>query len=484
MNLREWAKRDSKKTIEITLKSLDKCVKGQKIDILEDLLPELKHLKGKNYTVIPPGRTLDRCETIPKFNLGLLLGSGLYDNAIVPLEPFADKSTFEISYGLSVNRGSHVSFDHFISLIKEGKLFVYLVSSPREYKAEFYKEIFKSCDELPSLLPCRTEFLARNLRCAILAHTERIEIDKVLKLHPQYDLVECVKEVEEVFGDYLVKFPKTMGFIGYEGDMRWIANFLATNLWSLRVFGFERLSELALKCARLDKEFGSEILMTYNTYLTWPISGGLFATTNYSEYDINRMSFIKALPKKLEVIWKDVLSSSPVASSLASCQIGLDTVELGGMELLRLIEDLGNNKNAVNLRQKIVDVNKALSNYDFREVEKSFNKIDEIITENINSEIRDYQRKGHIAIHLLRFGKTFAAWTTHGLTMLAGLIARSEKFEWFAAALAGTGASLWTYERLREIKAEDIVRWWSKIWPFKDPGIGFVMWEKAQQKRK
>ena len=101
---------------------------------------------------------------------------------------------------------------------------------------------------------------------------------------------------------------------------------------------------------------------------------------------------------------------------------------------------------------------------------------------SITSEINGYARKERISRHILRLDKTFTTIVTGGSTLLAAYMAEKGKFNWSVLALIGMGVPAWISERLNEIKVKDIVKWWSRTWPFEDPGIGFVIWEKRHQK--
>jgi len=255
-------------------------------------------------------------------------------------------------------------------------------------------------------------------------------------------------------------------------------NQLGNQLYKLRILGFKGLSKLALESAQLENILGAFMLLVYPKFLADPIlQGGGF--NNYTFSDVKDMLLLKLLPEKVGTVWSDVLSSSPASSSISSFRTGLDTVELKGTELLKLIEDFADDENATSLRKNVLSVNRSMSRFDISSAVKSFEKVDQVVMESINSEIQGYVRKGSIASHLMRLGKTFTTMATAGLTMLSGVMAGLGKFEWVAATLIGTGASAWIRERLDEIKAEDIVKWWSSTWPFEDPGIGFVIWEKA-----
>ena len=480
MDFEEWADSDRRKGEECIAKTLDKLAKGKKIDILGDLIPELNHLKGKSYAGLHPSTKIDVCEKAPGNNLGFLLGSGLYEKVIVPLDVSSNKKDFEIAYGLSENRGCYLNFEQFLRLIKDEKLIIALSSSPADYRAEFYQDIFRQCDELPCFAGFRIDGFLYLVKTAQLAIQEKIKpkkgtIEEVMKLYPQYDHHKCIDEVENVFGEHLDEIGRTQHY----PKRRYTSQLLGSRLWNLRIFGFEGLSEVVLRCAHLDRALGSILLSGYYKYLTAPVSAGILAFENYTLDDVLIMSFLKLAPQKLKSVWKDVLSSSPASFSVASPQTDLRTIRLKGAELLKLIEDFADDKNTKALRQEVVDVNNALNEFDARVALQKFRKVDEIITESVNSEIKSYGMKGRVSSHLLRLGKTFTAWTARALTMFSGFMAASGRFDWMNAALLGTGASLWARERLDEINANDIVRWWSKTWPFEDPGIGFIMWEKA-----
>ena len=454
---------------------MEKLSRGKKIDIFEDIVPEFKDLKGKSYAGLVAGGSIKICENFPKTNLGFLLKSGLYDTVIFPMDCYPDKNSFKVAYGLSENRGCRLSFNHILNLIKNGKLRLTLTTAPIHYKADFYQDIFNRCEELPSYTGYRVTSIFHRMRLAQIAMSEKVHAHEVLMLHPEYSLTKTLEEVEQTFGNYLETWARKSGF---KKDV--VISKFSTRLWDLRILGLERLAAISLRCAQLDKALGHAVMTGFFHYLAGPIMRELCAINNYSDLDIASMSFLKILPRKLEIVWKDLLSSAPVSSSVASHQICLETVELKGLELLKFIEDFSDNKTTRALRQEVTNVNTALGTFDVYEAERSFKKVDEIITENINSEIKGYARKGRVSSHLLRLGKTFTAMASEGLLVLSGLMAATGKFEWAMTALASAGLPVWLRERLNQITPEDIVRWWSKTWSFEDHGIGFVLWEKSR----
>ena len=484
MDIEGWEKKDREKSSEYLDKALEKLSKGQKIDWFEDILPEFKDLKEESYAVLHPAISPEECEFFPTSNLGLLLGSGIYSKVLIPLRPYLDKSTFKFRYALSENIGARISFEQFLSLVKDGKLKICLIASPKNYTTELYREIFKSCDELPIFPNYRTSVFINRMKLASIAISSKIEpsehwLEMMLKLHPEYGFRNCVEESRHAFGDYL----KTIGQQRDIPSEQNAAEVIATELWQLRSLGFERLAELVLRCTSINEKLGDRMLSSYHEFLVAPVITDLFAFQNYGVQDIQEMSFLKVLPKRLETIWKDVISSSPISSSVTSPQIGLDAVMLKGTELLRLIENFHDDSNAGKLRQNVVDVNTSLGKFDIQQAERGFDRVDEIITESINSEVKSYEKKGRIVNHLLRLGKTFTSVSAEGSAVLSGFLAASGKFDLAITALAGVGVSAWVREKLGEIKSEDIVRWWSRSWPLDDPGIGFFMWEKAQQRK-
>lgn len=483
MDLEKWGQEDYKKCLEHVATCADKLDKGKKIDIFEDLIPQYKALKGKSNTNLLCAGSIEGVEQFPSCNLGLLLGSGLYDHVIVPLRCLSDKTRFERVYGLVEDRGCHLNFDQFLSLIEDGKIKVVLERDASNYKAGFYERIFNSCEELPSFAGIKIHLLMSSLKLVQVAHSEKIKINgdwsqKVKNLHPEYTLDGCINEIRQLLGK---EFLEQTAIEQDRPNWEVAAEYIGSRLLRLRQMGFERLAEIALRCTRKDKHFGYWALSNYDHYLTNPLFGKLLSFNNYNIADMRRMSILKLLPEKLKGIWNEILSSSPASSSVVSPQTSLESVELKGMELLTLIDGFADDVNARILRRNIVDVNESLSKFDISSAERSISRIDEIITESINSEIRSYKTKGRVFGHLLRLGKTFTTMASAGLTMFSGVMAGIGKFDWVAAMLVGTGASAWIHERLDEIKAEDILRWWSRTWPFEDPGIGFVMWEKQTE---
>ncbi len=481
MDLEKWAASDLSQGMELVNKALKGFFKGHRIRIF-DLAPQYENLKDKSYAVLDASPSIDMIERYPHLNLGFLLKCGFYDKIILPLFPYLDRTTFELRYGLFENRGACLNFEQFLSLIKDGKIHIAILGSPSKFKHGFYKEIFKSCKELPPFLSFRINRFQELSKLVSLAASERIPVDKswrekTYKMYPEYSLSSNITQVEQILDEYLDTY-----IVQHNHPSKKVGvTYLGSRLHDLRIFGFEKLADFALRCIRLDQEFGTRILTNYADYLTTPLLNNLGGFENYAPYDVEIMSFLSIIPRSLEAIWKEAITYSLTSSSLTSDQVNLNTVELKGLELLKLIENLSDDDNIKNLKANMVNMNKSLGEFDVRSAEMNFEKIDEIITESINSEIKEYEKKGRVSRHLLRCGKTFVAMAKDGAKLFAGLMAGSGRFDWAGIALGGAGASTWIHEKLKEIKAKDIVRWWSKKWPFEDPGVGFIYWEKTHK---
>lgn len=487
MNLETLEKEEIDKTQELLLKSFDKVSRGEKIDILEDLIPEFRDLKNKSYTIWMPPRSPEIAEKYPSHNLGTLLSSSMYDHIIVPVSAEPNEAIFTYTYGLSENRGCRVSFDQFLGFIRDGKLKPITSTRAGRYSPKFYNRIFKACEQQEKgYFPPNSWRIGELFHCLKfekLATSDKVERtggweDVVGEKHPEYVLPECVKEIKKVLKD--VDLNSVARIYGCRPVQR-IFGILATDLYELRMFGFEGIAEVALKSLQLDPELGSWALHKYGRYLVDPIDVGLFGFNNYRRESIEKMLFLRLIPKDLGHMWKELLSSSPASSSVLSPQATLNTVELRGDDLTRFVDTHPEEE----LKNSVKGMNACLAEFDLVGAVENFERFDQVVAERFNKEIRSMSRKGHVANNILRFGKSFLDSSVDvGAAFLGAVMAAAGQFQWLPAIFLGAVAAKYGERKLNEIKPEDVVRWWSDIWPFSDPGLPFVLWFKTEKEKR
>lgn len=487
MDLKKWREEEFRRANETLQICVKRWKRGEEIDLLEHLIPEFKNLNGKNYTLwVPPGSP-EVAEECPSSNLGILLNSSLYEHVIVPINETPDKATFLYRYGLSENRGCGISFDQFLNLIRAGTLKPYLTAPPTVYSPRFYKDIFRACEQQrEGCLPPLTRFrvvtgLLGRLKFFTLVLIDRIKppehlVDFIERKHPEYYLPKCVEEIAENCSQ---KSLEDLGKqTGNTYDMT--CNTLGTMIHSLRIMGLEGLAQVSLTCLRLNSYLGFRVLDTYDSYLVGPVSDGLLGFTNYGKRDVDRMSFLKLIPGDLSSVWKELLSSSPAASSVGSPQVDLNTVELRGDDLIRFVEAHPETE----LKSNVKGISTSLAKFDVPNAMKHFQRVDEIVTERYNKEIHALTMKTRVTSHALRFGKSFLNRAASlGAGFLATAMVAVGQFQWLPTIFAGAVGAKYAEAKLSEINAEDIVKWWSNIWPFSDPGLPFVLWEHSFSKK-
>ena len=478
MRLNEWAEEDMEKGNELVAKCLEKLIDGKPINMIPDLLPELKSLKNKSYTCLREPLDPLVAEQDPTANLNSLLASNFYHNVVVQLDPQPNRKMFEYAFGLAKDKGSKITFGKFKELIQSGKLQVVLNQSPVNYSKSFYKEIFKVCEKqgyFPPYSAYRIDALMYSLKLGSLAQIKGISPKKglraaVLKTSPEYDLVECQKEIAKLFDERnLEQIRKIM----VRSDTKSVLKFASTRLWALRAYGFEHIADLALHCINVGKVFGFKVLHSYDLYLIAPLRASLQGFSNYTLDDIRKMFFLRVIPEEFATIWDELLESSPGSSSIAGPQLLMNTVELSGDELLSFIDRHPEEE----LKQNVVGVNEALSRFDPLMAMKRFSKVDEIITERVNKEIQSLRGKRKISSWMLRLGRSLVASTMAGLSGLTGFMMSVGQFQWLPAILLSIGIGKQIEGKLKRTKPEDLMKWWSRTWPFEDPGLPFILWQ-------
>lgn len=485
MDLKKWAEEDWRKAHELTSRCLDKLARGQKIDLFEDLVVEFKDLKGKNYAMWVPVST-PVAEEHPCDDLGTLLNSCLYDHILVPIHRMRDKATFTYEYGLSENRGCRVNFNQFLNFIRSGKLKPFLTESPEYYSPRFYEQIFKACEQqregyLPSLMSARVEWIFAERKLEAIAYSEGIPLTEdwvkmTEKRHPEYDIKKCCEEIAKICSGKCLE--KLMG--PFDETRTDVYRRFGSFLNHLRTMGFEGLAEVCLSCLRLEPYIGRWVFGAYYDYLISPTTMALLGFKNYDKQDVDSMLFLRLIAEDLAMGWKELLSSSPAAFSVGSPQVYFNTLELSGNDLVRFVEAHPEKE----LKSSVKRIGISLAEFDVHNAMKDFRRFDEIVTERYNKEIRALSIRARVIHNTLRFGKSFLNRAASlGASFLGAAMAATGQFQWLPAIFGGAVGAKYAEYKLSEIKAEDVVKWWSTNWPFSDPGLPFVLWEHILSKK-
>lgn len=145
MNPLELEERENKEGCDFVFNCLDKTLRGEKVEIT-DLVPELKGIINKSYSLFTHPGNPETAMTRPFTNIGNVLATGMSEYIIFPLELFNTKNDFKSYTGLSKTCG--LTFEDFLEYVRKGEVKPILVTSPKEYDSsenngkDFYKDIF------------------------------------------------------------------------------------------------------------------------------------------------------------------------------------------------------------------------------------------------------------------------------------------------------------------------------------------------------
>jgi hypothetical protein len=100
MNPLELEERENKEGYDFVFKCLDKTLRGEKVEIT-DLVPELKEIINKSYSLFTHPGNQKIAKTRPFTNIGNVLATGMSEYIIYTLELFNTKNDFKSYTGLS-----------------------------------------------------------------------------------------------------------------------------------------------------------------------------------------------------------------------------------------------------------------------------------------------------------------------------------------------------------------------------------------------
>ncbi len=452
-------KHDKDLTDEYITKSLNKFAKGKSIDLFYDLCPEYRDLKYCSYSYAPPPGSPEGVKERPSYNLNYLLTSSLYDKIIVPLVPHTYKSSFKYFYGFGRYRGCKIDFETFIRLIEEEKIKITLTAPPTNYNKDFYKDLFKICekqDYLPSFVSRRISGFYLFIRLAEIAASHGIPSDNewwntVLTMHPEYDWNGCFEEVMQIIEDDKNKIREIERALNLKRED--IFEDIVTSLRDLRAFGYDAIcDEIILECLKKDINYGYDKLKSFCRYLIEPVSDAIFGYTNYDFMDIKDMHSLRVLPENLAYLWKDILSSYPLNSSVISDSVEINLVELDARELLNLLTRYEEKET----KDCVIGIKRSLDEFDVSKASMYYKKINEIITERYNKEIRGYYKREKLVRYGIRFGEYF----TYAAEELPSLLSiTSADFKWIITALLLSVATKLLRKKLEKIEPKDVIKW-------------------------
>ena len=480
MNPLELEERENKEGYDFVFKCLDKTLRGEQVEI-KDLVPELKEISNKSYSLFTHPGNPETAMTRPITNIGNVLATGISEYIIFPLELFNTKKDFEYYNGLSKTCG--LTFEDFLEHVREGEIKPILVTSPKEYDHSenigkyFYRDVFEACEDLDYVPPYpswRVVRLFEEIKLAKIAKDEDIPMnegwgDKVRENHPEYSMERCNEDVKSFLNT------NTINELGMElsRDNEGVIKHSGGDLLDLRLFGFEKLADFGLKMGKRSPYIGYHILRAYDNYLIRPCVDALFGHIHYDCDEIAAMSGFRLLTRNSEKYWGRILCSSPASSSITT----KNPVELNLIKKSRWGELKGflKNREEQELNKCSSDIMNAFNDADLNKVYRSYEKLGEVIEEGMNKELESWFGKENITKSFLRFGSRFIVESPELINLFEGV--RNNPGLASLITVAGGMVSGEVADVMRSINPKDVVKFLAKTWPFTRYGLPFVLWD-------
>jgi hypothetical protein len=488
VDLEEWENDEEKRGAEAVNSLLEKLEKGEKISFL-DFAPEYKNiLRDKTYGPWFPTGDPQFISFSPLSNLANVLDKGkpVPSVILVPLDICRSKATFKVVYGLVPDKGG-LSYDTFLQEIREGRILPILISDPTLYKADFYQEILRACEQgeiqqPPPFLPARVSLFMEKLSLSISAIQEGIPPeegweDLVLQKHPEYDFESWLEKVMSIFSDEVMRVIQEVDRARTLNEEIAILS-VANSAQTLSVFGFSGLANLSLELLRKDPLIGYMALMAYERYLISGYSMGLGGLMMYDIVDLEAMTFFRIFKKRgllsrfLGAIKKDgrgapsleeeTVILSPAGFSVVGSAVELPIVARFDVDDLRSSLKRERDKE---LERNMLEAMRAFQSYDFAKFREKSEVINEVIAEGIAKETRSYYRRSKIV------EGSFVAGGT--LTLAAGAIAVYQYLQPLLSLYSVFAGKAFDFMIK---KREDVAKWLVSSWPFQQKGLPFYLW--------
>jgi len=247
VDLKEWDNDEAERGVEAVNSLLEKVGKGEKISFL-DFAPEFKKiLRDKTYGLWRPPGNIQIMLRRPVANLASMLDKGkpVPSVLLVPLDSRRSKAEFIEYYGLVPEKGGH-SYDVFLQEIREGRILPILIERPAHYRADFYQEILRACEQgeiqqPPPFLPARVSLFMEKFSLSVSAIQEGIPPeegweDLVLQKHPEYDFESWLEKVMSILPDKEIQNIQKNYRLSL-GNKEYVASIIATSATSQSLSG-------------------------------------------------------------------------------------------------------------------------------------------------------------------------------------------------------------------------------------------------------
>ena len=472
LNPLELEERENQDVLDFILKGVDKIHDGKKVEIV-DLVPELKEIRDKSYSLFTHPGNPETAMNRPIANIGNVLATSMSEYIIFPLELLNTKNDFKYFNGLS--NGCGLNFEDFLEHIRTGEIKPVLTSSPRNYDYSrniekcFYKDIFDACavqDYTPPYSSWRVVRLFEELKLAKMADESGISIDngwgdEVRGKHPEYSMTKCNEDAKKLLDNNTVKKIGEKCLI----DAETVVKTFETSLLDLRLFGFEGLVDWVIELSKKDPCLGYDILNAYDSYFIRPFVDGLFGYIHYDYDEIRAMSLLRVVTSVSdEYLEQQVLCSYPdSAPIIVKHPIEINTIKPSRKGLKVLIE----NRERKELNKCSSDLKNAINNGDLNKIPNLNEKLGGMVEEVINNEVRSLYRAEKIVTNFLTVVSCFIENSPMVINNL---------FETIGIPIE-IGAKMSAYYMRTNIDPKSVVESLPRKWPLTKYGLPFVLWE-------
>jgi len=337
---------------------------------LHDLSPDLKNLlKDKTYGVWRYPKNIDILSNHPVTNLATILTTEPSPEVILAyLSPIESLSKFKETYGL----GGNLSYNHFLDLIRSGRICLILNTWPKNYRQDFFQDIFKACLKCDqgSYLPQHLEIVYGSLTGTISSNILGYRVEYFDEIHEKIKRTLNPETPKDLMDAYPNITPNRFERIA------------ATRAHLLSTSGFDKQIKKSISLFQENPLVGFEVLESYHRYLLsgYPSMGGFHF---YDKVDAENMQFLRLIEDKNISSLKELTGISPADFVMVAdpfnnlFMINHDTDDLN--KALKSGPD-------VELSQVNNEVQKSINSYDFNNFFAKSQELSEIIEERIVKE--------------------------------------------------------------------------------------------------
>ncbi|MCC5997661.1 MAG: hypothetical protein LM573_01145 [Thermofilum sp.] len=488
VGLEKWSNEEAERSKEVVISMFKKVVGGEKISLL-DFAPEYKSiLRDKTYGLWRPPGDIKTMLQKPIANLASMLDKRMPVPSIllVLINIHRNKPEFMTAYGLVPEKGG-LSYENFLQEIREGRILPILTGDIILYKADFYQDIVKVCEEgeiqqPPPFLLSRVLAFMKVLSLYASAIQEGIPLEEgwealVLQKHPEYDIEFWMGKAKSMLNEEKIRIlAKKYSII--IPDKEYVFSYLVSDAFSLSVFGFFNLVNLSLKTFGKNPWLGFGALLAYHDYLVSGYANGLGGLRMYDRNDLELMTFLRILKKRDLLsrflgatnkkekgalpLEEETIMASPAGFSVVGSAVELPMVARFDVDDLRSSLKRERDKE---LERNMLEAMRAFQSYDFAKFREKNETINEIIAERIAKETRSYYRRSKIV------EGTFVAGGT--LTLAAGAIAVYQYLQPLLSLYSVFAGKAFDFMIK---KREDVAKWLVSSWPFQQKGLPFYLW--------